>query len=179
MIVAIVLVLSSQRLPGVQTGSPPWPSETSQLRARLGAIGLQVLTGEGQAQHTHEHLDPFVDGRPVVVPANIGINAVERFLSPFTPTMRQGSSTSSRRSSAISHPGQFFDVWGVRFDARCVGGVCDGNGQTVSVFVNGQPFLGNPRSLVLSAHEEIVVALGTAAQLPSPIRASYAVPAGL
>lgn len=36
--------------------------------------------------------------------------------------------------------GDFFDIWGVRFDGHCVGGACDGGGRTLSVFVNGQPF---------------------------------------
>jgi hypothetical protein len=32
---------------------------------------------------------------------------------------------------------------------------------------------------VLDAHEEIVIAIGTTTQLPSPIPASYVFPAGL
>jgi len=177
--VATVLVMSSQRLPGIQTGSPSWRPETAQLRARLGAIGLQVLTGEGQAQHTHQHLDLFVDGGMVLVPANIGINVAERFLSPIHTHDMTGIIHVESPIVRDFTLGQFFDVWGVRFDAHCVGGVCDGNGKSLSLFVNGQPFAGDPRSLVLSAHEEIVVAIGAAAQLPNPIPASYAFPAGL
>lgn len=45
--------------------------------------------------------------------------------------------------------------------------------------MNGQPFAGDPRSLVLAEQQEIVVALGTAAKLPSPVPASYAFPSGL
>ncbi len=49
----------------------------------------------------------------------------------------------------------------------------------LSVFLNGQPYTDDARALVLRAHEEIVLAIGTAAQLPSPIPASYAFLAGL
>lgn len=69
-------------LPGLQTGPPPWLSETAQLRARLNAIGLSALTAEGQVQHTHQHLDLFVDGEEVEVPAGIGIDRAAAFLAP-------------------------------------------------------------------------------------------------
>jgi hypothetical protein len=49
--------------------------------------------------------------------------------------------------------GQFFAVWGVRFTPTC---------------------LGDPTALTLEPHQEIVVAFGTAAQLPAPIPSSYA-----
>jgi hypothetical protein len=74
--------------------------------------------------------------------------------------------------------GQFFDVWGVRFDAHCIGGACDGNGRALSVFVNGQPIAGDPRAIKLEAHQEILIALGTPSQLPSPIPSSFPFPAG-
>ena len=58
----------------IQTGAPPWPADAVGLQARLEADGLQVLTAEGQVQHTHQHLDVYVDGAHVDVPADIGID---------------------------------------------------------------------------------------------------------
>jgi hypothetical protein len=166
-------------LPGLQMGGPPWPPETAHLRQRLLAMGLPVLATEGAAVHIHEHLDLFVDGKAVAVPADIGIDTSEGFLSPVH----------THDTSGIIHVespvvrgftlGQFFDVWGLVLDDDCVGIQCDGDGRLQYTWVNGQPYAGNPRDIVLTAHEEIVIAVGTPAQMPNPVPSSYAFPAGL
>jgi hypothetical protein len=166
-------------VPGLQTGAPPWSPDNVNLRARLEADGLQVLTVEGQVQHTHQHVDLFVDGQRVAIPLDIGIDRVNLILSPIHTHDASGIIHVESPIVRDFTLGEFFDVWGVRFDAHCVGGSCDGNGRVLSVYRNGQPVTGDPRSIVLDAHEEIVVAIGTTAQLPSPIPASYAFPAGL
>lgn len=171
--------LGSQGLSGIQTGPPPWRAETTQLRARLGAIGLPALTSEGQVQHTHQHLDLYVDGRQVTVPADIGIDRVAGYLAPIHTHDATGIIHVESPVVRDFTLGAFFDVWGVRFDNHCIGGECDGNGRLLSVFVNGQAFAGDPRSIVLVAHQEIVVAIGIPDALPKPIPASYAFPAGL
>lgn len=179
LVIAVTTMTGSGGLPGIQSGPPPWSAETAQLPARLAAIGLPALISEGEAQHTHQHLDLFVDGRAVIIPPDIGIDPIAGILAPIH----------THDSSGIIHVespvirdytlGEFFDVWGVRFDGHCIGGSCDGNGRTLAVFVDGQPFSGDPRSLLLTAHEEIVVAVGTPAELPNPLPASYDFPAGL
>jgi hypothetical protein len=179
LIVVVSALLANTGLPGVQTGSPPWPAESAQLRARLTAIGLPALTAEGQAQHTHQHLDLYVDGHPVTIPTDIGINRTVGFISPIHTHDATGIIHVESPVVRTFTLGEFFDVWGVRFDGHCVGGVCDGNGRGLSVFLDGQPDTGDPRSLVLAAHAEIVVAIGTQAQLPSPIPATFAFPGGL
>jgi hypothetical protein len=163
----------------LQTGAPPWAPDNVNLRARLVADGLQVLTAEGQVQHTHQHLDLFVDGQRVAIPPDIGIDRVNLILSPIHTHDASGIIHVESPIVREFTLGEFFDVWGVRFDGHCVGGVCDGSGRVLSVYRNGQPVTSDPRSIVLDAHEEIVVAIGTTAQLPGPIPASYVFPAGL
>jgi hypothetical protein len=85
-------------LPGELVGPAPWPANTTELRPRLAALGLPTLGREGTALHIHQHLDLFVNGRRATVPAGIGIDAAGGFISPPTPTMRRGSSTSNRRA---------------------------------------------------------------------------------
>lgn len=165
--------------PAFQTGAPPWLPVIANLRARLEADGLQVLVAEGQVQHTHQHLDVFVDGQPISVPADIGIDLVSGIISPIHTHDATGIIHVESPIVREFTLGEFFDVWGVRFDADCLGGICDGNGRTMSVYLDGQAVTGDPRSVVLDAHEEIVVAIGTSAQLPNPIPPSYAFPAGL
>ena len=60
-------------LPGILTGSAPWPANTKDLEARLSAIGLPALSAEGTELHIHQHLDLYVNGTKQVVPAQIGI----------------------------------------------------------------------------------------------------------
>jgi hypothetical protein len=74
--------------------------------------------------------------------------------------------------------GELFAVWGVRFTPGCLGGHCTGSGRSLRVYVNGSLDQADPTKLTLEPHQEIVVAYGTAAQLPSPIPSSYRFPAG-
>ena len=55
--------------------------------------------------------------------------------------------------------GEFFDEWGVRLDARCLGGYC-GSGK-LRVFVDGRRRSGDPRRIVLGNHQEIAVVFGS------------------
>ena len=75
--------------------------------------------------------------------------------------------------------GQFFAVWGLRLTPRCLGGYCASQSKGLRVFADGKRFAGDPRALPLAAHEEILVAYGTRAQLPRPIPARFDFPAGL
>jgi hypothetical protein len=165
-------------LPGIQTGLPPWPPETADLRARLDAIGLPALSAEGTVLHIHQHLDIVIDGQPVTVPADIGIDVAEQFLAPVHTHDTTGIIHVESPTMRDFTLGEFFDIWGVRFDQHCIGGECDGNGRTLSVFVDGQAVTGDPRAITLEAHQEILVALGTPSQLPQPIPSSYQFPAG-
>jgi hypothetical protein len=179
LIVVIGFLMLQPAKSSLATGGPPWPPETAHLRDRLAADGLAVLSAEGTVQHTHQHLDLFVDGQAIQIPGDIGINRDQRYLAPIHTHDTTGIIHVESPTVADFTLGEFFDVWGVRFDPRCVGGVCDGNGRALSVYVNGEPETGDPRSVVLTAHEEIVVAIGTQTQLPSPIPSSYEFPSGL
>ncbi|WP_144708547.1 hypothetical protein [Dermacoccus nishinomiyaensis] len=52
---------------------PPWslPANTSDAAK---AVGLRVGPMEGTAAHFHSHLDISVNGQPIAVPANIGVD---------------------------------------------------------------------------------------------------------
>ena len=74
--------------------------------------------------------------------------------------------------------GQFFDIWGVRLTASCIGGYCTDATHMLSVYVNGTLYNGDPRQLALAAHQEIAVVYGTKAETPKTIPASYEFPEG-
>ena len=166
-------------LPGIQTSDAPWAPEFTNLRARLADIGLPALPEEGTALHIHQHLDIFVNGTAVPVPALIGIDDAEGFISPIHVHDTTGIIHVESPTIQTFTLGQFFDIWGVRFTQSCIGGYCASETASLRVYVNGQLYQGDPRMLALAAHQEIVVAYGTAAQLPNPIPSSFDFPAGL
>jgi hypothetical protein len=63
----------------------PWPAPPNPMELTVAA-GLEPAPKEFLTNHAHAHLDVFVDGKPIVVPAGIGINIddpdVRRFDEP-------------------------------------------------------------------------------------------------
>jgi len=173
--------LDPSLLSGIQDGNVPWPSvnDAANLRARLLAIGLPALGAEGQVLHIHQHLEMFVGGRPVVVPADIGIPTDGSFISPIHTHDTTGIihvESPTKRNFTL---GEFFDVWGVKLTPTCVGGYCDSGDATLVAYVNGNEVAGDPGRIVLRSHDEIVLTYGTPSQLPNPIPSSFTFPAGL
>jgi hypothetical protein len=165
-------------LPGLQTGPAPWGANTADLGARLRAIGLPPLDPvEGAAVHIHQHLDIYVDGRKVPVPALIGIDPATGY-APLHVHDTSGVIHVESPTVRSYTLGEYFAVWGVRFTPGCLGGDCTGSGRSLRVYVNGRLDQADPTALTLEPHQEIVVAYGTAAQLPSPIPSSYRFPPG-
>src|SRR5919198_6614371 len=64
---------------GTSTGEPAaeaapvWPAPPDAMQRTVEA-GLEPERQEFLINHVHAHLDVFVDGKPVVVPAGVGIN---------------------------------------------------------------------------------------------------------
>ena len=152
--------MDPNKLPGVQSGPGPWPAEIDSLLARLNAIKLPALYEEGNALHIHQHLDILINGKPMTVPAGIGINPAASFISPLHT--HDVSGVIHVESDAVRDftLGQFFDVWGLRFSKNCVGGYCVKDRDTLRVFVNGKAVTGDPRNLSLRQHQEIAVVYG-------------------
>jgi hypothetical protein len=167
------------KLPGLQTGSVPWtPDDGNTLRARLDRLGLPVLGAEQLDYHIHAHLDIYVRGVKIPVPALVGIDVTEEFL---TVLHTHDASGIVHIESATNHHyqlGDFFGVWGVRLTGSCIGSYCARKQAIVRTYVNGKPYKGNPAGIVMHEHDEIVLSVGTKADLPKPIPSRYAWQAG-
>jgi hypothetical protein len=171
---------SMDKLPGILETPPPWDANTGKLQLRLRAIGLPALTAEGQVVHIHQHLDLFVNGKAVKVADDIGIDPQGGFISPLhTHLQTEGVIHVESPTQERFGLGQFFAVWGVRLDAKCLGGECAGKGKVLRAWVDGKPVTGDPTRIVLDTHQEIVIAYGTPAQMPDPVPSSYSFPSGL
>jgi hypothetical protein len=155
-------------LVGLQTGPAPWNPGLDTLPDRLDAVGVNDLTVEGQVLHIHQHLDIFVNGKRMPVPANIGIYDGE-FLTELHTHDPSGIVHLESPVAENFTLGQFFGVWGVRLNADCVGGYCR-QVTPWTVYVNGQPYSGDPATLDLKSHQEIAFVIGTP---PKQIPRSY------
>ena len=156
---------------GLQTGAPPWNNGAGELQQRLTDVKLDPLSQEALAFHIHQHLDVYVNGQHVTVPALIGIYD-NSFITEVHTHQTDGI---IHVESAKNRPytlGQFFGEWSVRLTANCLGKYCG----HVRWWVNGVAGFGNPAHLILHPHQEIVIAAGTP---PAHIPKSYAFPAGL
>jgi hypothetical protein len=160
-------------LPGLQTGEAPWKPEFANLRERLNRIGLPALPEEGSGLHSHQHLDIFIHGKPVSVPGAIGINIPERFISPVHTHDGSGEIHIESPAVLVYNLGQFFDVWGVRLTDKCIGGYCEDAENSLRVYVNGKSAGGSPRKIELRDKDEIVIAFGKVAEVPSPIPSEF------
>ncbi len=166
------------------TTAAPWGLPAYAL-SRIAYAGLTPVRGTLD-RHDHVHLDVIVNGKKLTVPAGIGLaEPVDNGPCPNTGLGAQGdcatghiftaqvanSPLHTHSTSGIIHIeadrpgsftlGQFFDEWGVRLSASCLGGYCSGGGKQLRVYVNGKRHPGNPRRIVLTNHQEIAVVYGS------------------
>jgi hypothetical protein len=176
------------------SGTPPQSAETEapspatgwELNkqggaARIKAAGLEVLNAEGSAEHFHAHLDVFVNGKAMIIPADIGFE----FNAAGQPTGI--SALHTHDESGVIHVeapvagktytvGQLLTEWGVLDGTGPATGTAAHSPITGwSATVNGKKRSGSISSIVLKAHDEIVLYRGTA---PSPMPSTFAFPAG-
>jgi hypothetical protein len=160
----------------------PWPARSNAMDLARQA-GLEPETSEGLAYHVHAHLDIFLDGKPIEVPAGIGINAKDPGVKTFpeadgtvtiggieapcttpciSPLHTHGAHGVLHTESATPKAntlGQFFIEWGVKLGADCVGDHCAP--EQLAFYVNGAKFTGDPTTIELADRTEIAIAIGT------------------
>jgi hypothetical protein len=171
------LITDPNNLPGIATTTAPWNPEIANLRARLKDLGLPALAAEGSALHIHQHIDLNIDGNAVSVPAGIGINEAGGFISPIHTHDTSGLIHVESNVVRDFTLGQFFDIWGVRFAVDCIGDYCADATHTLKVYADGTLVPGDPRSLVLAAHQEIMVVYESVSSTPA-ITSSYTFASG-
>lgn len=141
------------------------PDAPADASAAVAAAGLPMLGAEGNAVHIHAHLDIIVNGAPVRVPADIGVDDARHKISPLHSHDTTGViHIESPTAPATFTLGQFFTEWQVSLSADHIGGLVTDSAHQLKVYVNGTPRTGNPADIVLVAHDEIAIVYGTQAQ---------------
>jgi hypothetical protein len=159
------------KLHGLHAGAAPWGNGSSTLAQRLRPLGLHALGQEGAAVHIHAHLDVYVGGKRVIVPALVGIDVVNQFITELHTHDTSGVLHIESPTVRTFTLGEFFGEWGVKLTASSVGRYRG----AVRWWVNGKQRSGDPAALVLRSHQEIALAIGPA---PFQVPKAYAFPYG-
>jgi hypothetical protein len=168
--------------PAARTTKAPWPAPDNAMALTCKA-GLVPEKAEFLQYHVHAHLDVFVDGRPLFVPAGIGIDTDnpgvradkrdgivvgagligvcdEPCISPLHTHALDGVLHTETKTPSPNKLGQFFTQWAVRLTLDCVGGYCK-PAVPIKVYVDGKVETGDPTQIELSNLREIAIVIGT------------------
>jgi hypothetical protein len=162
------------------TASPTllWPAPSDPLE-RTVAAGLEPAPKEGRTNHAHAHLDVFVDGQAILVPAGVGINIEDPEVIYFEDVGSYGgiemcdqpciSPLHTHDESGVIHTessdpephtlGQFFVEWGVELSETCVGEHCAPT--PIAVYIGGELYEGEAGAIELTDKKVIVIVVGT------------------
>ena len=143
--------------------------------------GIEGSSREMLAVHIHAHLSIFDHGRQIAVPYAIGFVRPFRVENGFVDAARGIYWLHTHDATGIIHVespdprtytlGNFFDIWGRPLTTTNVAGI-EG---PVHTYVDGKPYTGNPRDIVLRAHAQITLEVGTPLVTPP----TYVFPEGL
>jgi len=117
--------------------------------------GIECNTMEQAVFHIHSHLEVYVDGEKVLVPANIGIVGSEKclyWLHTHDSTGVIHIEAPLQRTFTLSN---FFDIWAGTKNGTDL--PPDGN---VTVYVNGDLYDSSYRDIALENHKDITVEFG-------------------
>lgn len=169
--------------PTPATGAAPWPAPPNPM-ALTRKAGLTPETHEFVFLHVHSRLFVFVNGKPVTVPAGIGIDisnpavhsgklpdgstayggiappCAEPCISPLHTHDDSGVLHTEAKEHEFNSLGQFFTEWDVRLDKSCVGGYCKPKAP-ITDYVDGDRYTGDPRNIELEDKRAIAIVIGT------------------
>ncbi len=151
------LALSAAALATVPTGGP--------------VAGIRCDAAEGVAMHIHPHLTILDHGKPLRVPEDVGRPLAARcfyWLHTHTPDGIIHIESPAVREFTL---GQFFAIWGQPLTARDVAGAKLAPGDKLKIFVDGQPFAGDPRAIEFAQHLDIAILVGPPYRKPAPFTA--------
>ena len=135
----------------LRTGPPPWdaPRDAVSYIEKAGFERLP-LDFSGPSPYTLT-LAVTVDGTAVQVPAGVGVDRLRAEQAAVHTHTTDGLVYVEAKTTA-EHPtlAQFFTLWGVRYNANCVGDACT----SLQVTVDGKPA---PWNTALSANSHIKI----------------------
>jgi hypothetical protein len=160
----------------LEQGQPLAPASTAAAGQTID--GIQCNAAEQVAYHIHAHLTVYVDGALRPIPAGVGI------VTPVAQQTANGAFYGATRcyywlhvhaQDGVIHVespnqhnytlGQFFAIWNQPLTANQIGPATG----TLTVFVDGTRYTGNPATIALTSREDIQVDVGTPAVAPQKV----------
>jgi hypothetical protein len=184
-IVALLILAALFVVNQLPSNSPTLLAGTGGQAQGQAVDGISCDTAEQVVYHIHAHLAVDTNGRPRIIPEGIGIvpptQIVQTSVGPFVVAGKCFYWLHSHTPDGIIHVespsqrvytlGNYFDIWNQPLSATQVG---PAHG-TVTAYVGGQRFTGDPRSIPLNAHTLIQLDVGNTSPGPLP----FTFPAGL
>jgi hypothetical protein len=160
----------------LQTGTPL--ASIADAASGETVDGIRCEASEQPTYHIHSHLAVFVNGTPRSIPYGIGVvtpAVTQTAQGPFAQATRCYYWLHAHASDGIIHVesptqrqytlGDFFDIWRQPLSGQQVGPATG----TVTAYVNGVRYTGDPRGIVLTEHSDIQLDVGTPIVSPAPV----------
>jgi hypothetical protein len=122
--------------------------------------GISCDAQEGQRIHIKHHLVILDHGKEVHIPENVGQPAGRRclyWLHTHTPDGIIHIEAPLNRTFTL---GDFFKIWGQPLTHTMVASAKAAKGRNLKVWVNGHAFTGNPATIPLNPHADVVIEAG-------------------
>ena len=168
--VAVVAASMASAVAFLSVPSAPLHAQLLQANAQPIA-GIACDAMEGQRLHIHQHLVILDHGKPVPIPANVGqvpAKGCLYWVHTHTPDGIIHIEAPLDRKFTL---GNFFAIWGQPLSKTRVATAVASKGTTVTVWVNGKKFVGDPNKIDLDAHADIVIQVGPPFGKPVPFTA--------
>lgn len=152
---------------GGLVGTVTFPNGSTASGAQGDPVDTIPCGSGADAEHYHSHVSLFVNGQQQALPLGVGIqNAVVVGDSlAIAGTCFYWLHAHDRTGIIHVEPavtghtftlGEYFDIWGEPLTSGNVAG----NQGAVTVYVDGARYLGDPRAIVLAAHQQITIEVG-------------------
>lgn len=140
----------------MSTVSPPWSAPRDAI-SHIRAANLPELTLDSQADPFILSIMVTVDEQDVSLPAFIGVDRLRAVQAPVHTHESGGEVWLEGDGNRDVTLGQFFTLWGVRFDDECLGNACE----DLTVTADGQ-VIDDPAALVLRGNNVVSITARTA-----------------
>jgi len=123
---------------------------------------VRCESGEQLAVHNHAHIDLIYKGQPAAIPAQVGITStclywMHTHQSSGIVHIEAPKESASRQFTL----GDFFQIWGQPLSNTQVATFPKlGSADQLKVWVDGTPYTGDPRKIVLKSHTQVVLEIG-------------------
>jgi hypothetical protein len=136
----------------IRTTPPPWDAPRDAV-SNIAAAGLTAEPMNRTAGSRHiVTMSIQVDGWQVAIPPYVGMDRRRAQQAAVHTHDASGQVHLEGREAELITLGQFFTVWGVRFDGRCLGAACG----ELAVTADGVPVV-NPHELRLAVVSTVTI----------------------